>query len=152
MAAPAPAMATDTVGRFARMRAALFATPAPALTYATGLRIVLAFGLAAFAFAGASDLLAYELGRTLHMGGSVTSRPELLDAGWHAATGFVMVLPARNLRLCLFGPVLATEIDIDHLYGSFLPTEVGRPAHNVLFLLLVVAFLAWVAGRTGALL
>ncbi len=98
------------------------------------------------------DLVALVFGQPWHVGGSVTSRPALLDAGWHAAIGLLMVLPARDPRLYLFGPVLTTEIDVDHLYGAYLPTEVGRPAHDLFFLLLLVVLLGTVAGRAGAML
>lgn len=123
--------------------------PEPEFSCRLGGKAVLLFlGLAA-AFPALVDLGAYLLGQSTFLGGSVTSRPALLDGAWHAGIGLLLVLPARDIRLALFGPVLATEIDLDHVYGAYLPTEVGRPAHNLFFLLLLTYAAGVVIGRSG---
>lgn len=126
--------------------------PEPKLTVLRGIGIVTLFAIAAFAFAGVSLVIAFSAGEPLFRGGSVTSSRALLDAGWHAATGLLMVLPARNRRLYVLGPILTTEIDVDHLYGAYLPTEVGRPAHDLVFLALLFLVLGSTFGRPGAFL
>jgi len=152
MATPTSADEVATVGALADLRRWLRASPAPRFTNALGVRVAVIYAFTAFAFAGVANLVAVGLGEPLHLAGSVTSRPALLDAVWHAGAGLIMVLPARNLRLCLFGPILATEIDIDHLFGAYIPTVVERPAHDLFFLVLVVLLFAVVVGRTGAFL
>jgi hypothetical protein len=74
------------------------------------------------------------------------------DAVWHLATAFVLVLPVRRRVAIWLAPFLALGLDIDHIYGSYLPTVIGRPAHALLFAVVVALVLFALRGRPAALL
>ena len=62
------------------------------------------------------------------------------------------MLPARRRVLLWAAPVLALSIDVDHLFGGVLPTVVPREAHDLFFILVVVAVLWRIEGAPAAAL
>ena len=76
----------------------------------------------------------------------------LEDALWHLVTALLLVLPARRRTLLWLVPLLSLAIDVDHAFGSLLPTVVGRQAHSLVFLAVVSVVLGHRWGSTGTFL
>ncbi len=107
---------------------------------------------AVVAFSAAAIAVSVGLGDPLLSGQVPSGGKSGLDAIWHLLTAFVLVLPLRRRLAYLLAPLLSLGIDIDHIFGSFLPYVVGRQAHDVFFLVLVTLFLYAIEGRPAALL
>lgn len=122
------------------------------LSLGFALRVVVLFAVLDVAFSATSIAIGWALGYPLDPEGYLMSSYALRDAGWHALTGLILAIPTRNLRLYLLGPVLTTEIDVDHVFGTIFATDTVRPAHNLFFLVLLVVVLFACYGRSAALL
>lgn len=144
MAAREPDPATAGSGLLRRAGRA-FGRRDAALTFAAFLAAVLGFSAVAL-------LVALALGDPLLAGQVPGGGKSLLDAFWHLATAFVLVLPLRRRLAWVLAPALSLGIDVDHLFGSVLPYVVGRPAHDLFFAVLVTLFLYALEGRPAALL
>lgn len=105
---------------------------------------VLAFATAAFAI----EIALGDPVISNHLPGSTKS---FYDALWHLFTGFAIALPLRNRIFLVVAPLLALGVDFDHVYGGVLPTVVYRESHNLLFLVLIAAVLAYGTGRFATL-
>lgn len=126
--------------------------PSEEFSLGLGLRVVVLFAILDIAFCAVSITIGWALGYPLDPEEQVTTSFAARDAGWHALTGLILALPTRNLRLYVLGPLLTTEIDIDHLFGTFLPSDGVRPAHDLFFLVLLVVVLFLSYGRSAAYL
>lgn len=113
---------------------------------------VLLFGVAVVVFAAFTIGVEVALGHPLQSATAPGYSPSLLDAVWHLATAFVLVLPARRWAALWLAPVLALGIDADHIFGDVLPTVTGRTDHNLFFLVLIGALLYFLQGRSASFL
>jgi hypothetical protein len=114
-----------------------------------GLFVGLLFGVVVFLWSAGSLGIELLLGDRLRAGTPPGASFGLLDGLWHLATGFIAALPARQRTLLWAAPAMSLGLDIDHLFGSYLPTVLIRPAHN-LFLIAILAVVLYVgAGRFG---
>ena len=111
---------------------------------------LLIFGVATVGFAGATVAVEVALGQPLSSAETPGYSHSLLDAAWHLATAFVLVLPARRYVGLWLAPTLALGLDVDHLFGGVLPTVTYRTAHDLLFVVIIGALLYWTQGRSAA--
>ncbi len=139
------------LGRFTEWPG-LLRSPGRAFGMRDAVTTTILYLVAVVAFSAAAIAIAVGLGDPLLSGQVPSSGKSGLDAIWHLLTAFVLVLPLRRRLAYLLAPVLSLGIDIDHIFGSFLPYVVGREAHDVFFLVLVSLFLYAVEGRPAALL
>lgn len=110
------------------------------------------YSFLAIAFAGAALAIEVALGDPLRSSHGGPFTHDLEDAAWHLATGLALALPTRRRGLILTMPFLTLAIDLDHVFGVWAPTVVGRDAHNLLFLALAVGVTYQLLGRAPAVL
>jgi hypothetical protein len=108
------------------------------------------FVVAVFAWALLVALLEAALGVAPRLPVGIALTPNVLDTVWHLATAFLLVIPVRDRRLWVAGPVMSLGLNVDHLFGYVLPTPFGRLSHNLLFVVSWSVAAAAVFGRTGA--
>ena len=113
---------------------------------------VVLFGVTVVVFSAFSIGAEVALGHPIQSANVPGYSPSLLDAVWHVATAFVLVLPARRWASLWLAPTLALGLDVDHIFGDILPTVTGRTAHVVFFIALVGVLLYVVQGRSAAFL
>jgi hypothetical protein len=109
--------------------------------------MLLLFLLAVLAWCATLTPLEAALGLPLSRGGNVASTGNYRDAFWHLATGLAIAIPMRNRWLYALLPMFSLGLDVDHLFGSVLPTPFPREAHDLLFLVLSSALLLVAGGR-----
>jgi hypothetical protein len=103
-------------------------------------------------FAAASIALEVAFGSTLRAATPPGPAHGIEDALWHLATALALVVPARRRTLLWIAPLMSLAVDVDHAFGSLLPTVVGRQAHSFVFLVVASVVLGHRSGATGALL
>lgn len=126
-------------------------TRSPHNRWRTPLGTLMLFGLLDIGFAGIVVAIEVATGHPLQMARAPSASPSLDDALWHIGTAFLLVLPLRNRVALWIAPVLALGFDVDHIFGTVLPTIDGRTAHNVFFVLLLAFVLYRLQGRSPAL-
>lgn len=110
------------------------------------------FGLLDLGFAGLVVAIEVATGHPLQMASPPNASPSIDDALWHIGTAFALVLPLRNRLALWIAPVLALGFDVDHIFGTVLPTIDGRTSHDVFFVVLLAVVLYLVQGRSPALI
>jgi hypothetical protein len=115
------------------------------------LLLLVVFGLLVILWSASLAPVEAALGHPLYVGGVPAVTPGFVDAIWHLVMALLLVLPARERKLLVLGPALSLGLDVDHLFGAFLPTPFPRVAHNVFFFALATGFLARTAGRYAGL-
>lgn len=109
--------------------------------------MLLLYLVVVLAWCAALTGLEAAMGLTLRTGGGLASPGNYLDAIWHLATALVIAAPLRNRRLLLLLPLLSLGLDVDHVFGAYLPAPFPREAHDIVFLLIASAALYAIAGR-----
>ncbi|HKS59447.1 MAG TPA: hypothetical protein VJS68_01560, partial [Thermoplasmata archaeon] len=74
------------------------------------------------------------LGIPLFIGGGPPAPSSLRDALWHLLTTFLLVLPTRDRRAFALAPLFSLGLDIDHIFGAYLPGPFSRMAHDLFFI------------------
>ncbi|MCI4350802.1 MAG: hypothetical protein L3K15_04745 [Thermoplasmata archaeon] len=121
--------------------------PTPRDAVVTGI----VFGAVILLWSEGSLLIELAFGAHAHSGSPPPGSFALLDGLWHLATGLVVALPARRRTLLWAAPLFSLGLDVDHVFGAFLPTVLIRPAHDVFLLAILVVVLLVVEGRFAAL-
>jgi hypothetical protein len=145
-------MAVTVRTRPAALRAFVASLRVGRITRRRALALVVAFALVDLAWDAVLAAIEFSLGLAPHHARTIALLPNLEDAVWHLATAFVLVLPIRRRPLFALGPLLALELDVDHVFGFLLSTPLGRLAHDVFFAVLATVVLGTVFGRVGATL
>jgi hypothetical protein len=120
------------------------------VTWRIGLRllpVVVAFVILDLAWAALMDTLDILRGSASTEIFPLGAGPALLDALWHLGSAALLTLAAQDRRVTLLAPPLALLLDLDHIFGYFVPTALGRPDHDLVFAVLVMVLLAWRFGR-----
>jgi hypothetical protein len=126
-------------------------TRSPGNRWRTPLGTLLLFGLLDLGFAGLVVGIEVATGHPPQMAHAPSASPSFDDALWHVGTAFLLVLPLRNRLALWIAPVLALGFDVDHIFGTVLPTVDGRSAHDAFFVLMLTTVLYFVLGRSPAL-
>lgn len=112
--------------------------------------LLVLFGFLDLLFCGILDPIESAIGLPLKLDDGPAVASNLRDAVWHLATAFLLVLPLGERRLLVLGPLLSLGLDIDHVFGTYLPEPFARMAHNVIFLALATLALFFFLGRYAA--
>lgn len=122
------------------------------LGWKRALALLVTFEISVLVFATVALAVELALGYSPYQGHFSGPSRAVSDAIWHLATALVLVVPARNRVLLVVGPTMALGLDIDHVFGAFLPVVTPRPAHDLFFVGLLALALYLLFGRLGALL
>lgn len=138
---------TRLLGRFGRLLPS-----APGFTTRYGLLTLLVYVAAVVGFVAFAIQVELLLGNPLAAPRAPGVARNATDAFWHLATAFALVLPTRRRGALWLAPLLALGLDVDHVFGYYLPTVTPRSAHDLFFVMLVGILLYLIRGRPAALI
>jgi len=112
-----------------------------------GVRLLVLYAVVVLGFSLVALVVELALGDPFSTGRSPGVSRSFEDAAWHLVTGLAIAVPTRRRALIVLTPVFALAIDVDHVFGSLLPTVVPREAHDLFFLVAIALVFLPLAGR-----